>query len=79
MKAESETFPKLLTANEVSALLGVSPGTLQVWRSTKRYPLKYLKIGGLVRYRESDLIEFMRGRVKGSGEYLSTDSQRRSR
>ena len=45
--------------------IGVKPGTLQVWRSTKRYPLPYLKIGRLVRYRQSDLDAFLKARTVG--------------
>jgi predicted DNA-binding transcriptional regulator AlpA len=63
---QSEKFPKLLSAEEVSALLGVSVGTLGVWRSTKQYPLRFIKVGWLVRYRESDVIEFIESRVRGT-------------
>ena len=45
--------------------IGVKPGTLQVWRSTKRYPLPYLKVGRLVRYRQSDLDAFLKASVVG--------------
>ena len=41
---------KLLTAE----LLGVDKQTLANWRCTKREDLKYVKIGGRVRYRVSD-------------------------
>lgn len=53
-------FPKLLTSIEAAAILRVSPGTLAVWRATKRYPLKYLKLGHAVRYREADVLAFMK-------------------
>lgn len=36
---------KLLTRQEASEFLGVSKGTLEVWATTKRYNLKYIKIG----------------------------------
>jgi predicted DNA-binding transcriptional regulator AlpA len=65
MQPEGQKFSKLLSAGEVSILLGVSAGTLAVWRSTKRYPLKFIKVGGLVRYRESDLTEFVESRARG--------------
>jgi hypothetical protein len=52
-------FPKLLTPAEAALLLRVSPGTLAVWRSTKRYPLNYLKLGHAVRYREADVLAFL--------------------
>ena len=49
----------LMTENQAAELLGVKPTTLQVWRSTKRYPLEYVKVGRLVRYRLSALEEFV--------------------
>ena len=53
----------LLSEQEAAALLGVKPATLQVWRSTKRYPLEYVKVGRLVRYRQSALDSFMQART----------------
>jgi predicted DNA-binding transcriptional regulator AlpA len=48
--------------------LQVSPGTLQVWRSTKRYPLPFVKIGRNVRYRLSDLQAFVQSRTVGGAQ-----------
>jgi len=42
--------------------LGVSKETLAVWRCTKRYPLPYVKVGRLVKYREADLTAFVESR-----------------
>jgi hypothetical protein len=36
----------------------LNPDTLAVWRCIGRYNLPYLKIGRLVRYRQSDLRRF---------------------
>jgi len=36
---------------------------LSVWRSTGRYNLPYMKVGRLVRYRLSDLAEFLARRT----------------
>lgn len=36
--------------------------TLAVWRSTGRYPLKYIKVGGAVRYHVGSVREFLRNR-----------------
>jgi hypothetical protein len=49
-----------------SEFLGVARGTLQVWRSTKRYPLPYVKVGRLVRYRLRDLQAFLQARTVGA-------------
>lgn len=57
----------LLSAEEAAALLGLSPNTLGVWRSTGRYSLPFLKIGGRVRYRRSDLNAWIETRYRESG------------
>jgi hypothetical protein len=53
---------KLLNERQAADLLTVSPGTLSVWRTTRRYALKYIKIGRAVRYRESDILNFIASR-----------------
>lgn len=53
----------LLTRTEAAAFLGVSKGTLEVWACTKRYPLPYVKVGRLVKYRLPDLHAFVASRV----------------
>lgn len=50
---------KLLTRKEAAEFLGLSEGTLAVWKTTKRYPLPVIKVGRSVRYREADLIKFL--------------------
>ena len=49
----------LLTPQEAALYLGISINTLSVWRSTGRYDLPFIKIGGKVKYRESDLAVFI--------------------
>jgi len=46
--------------------LGVKPETLDVWRCTKRYPLPFIKVGRLVRYRQSALDAFLASRTQGA-------------
>lgn len=55
---------KLLTPKATADLLGVSEGTLRVWRTTKRYPLSYVKIGSSVRYRMADIEAFISDRME---------------
>lgn len=50
---------ELLTAKQAAAFLKVKPGTLACWRTTKRYPLKYTRVGKSIRYRLSDLQAFL--------------------
>ena len=54
--------PELLTQVEAAAFLGLEAKTLAVWRSTKRYPLSYVKVGRLIRYYKADLIAFLESR-----------------
>lgn len=54
---------KLLSREEAADFLGVSKGTLEVWASTKRYPLPFVKIGRLAKYRLSDLLKFIEDRT----------------
>jgi excisionase family DNA binding protein len=54
----------LLTPSEVAERLGISIATLATWRCTKRYPLAYVKVGRLVRYRIADLDAFEISRLQ---------------
>jgi excisionase family DNA binding protein len=49
----------LLTTEEAAKRLGLSSATLCIWRTTKRYPLPYIKVGRMVRYRVEDLNTFL--------------------
>ena len=54
---------KLLTTEEAAGLLKVRPQTLCVWRSSKRHGLPYIKVGGCVRYRMGDLLEWLQAQT----------------
>ena len=58
---------KLLTPTQAADILGLDVDTLNVWRCTKRYKLPYVKTGRLVRYRLSDLNQFIESRTIQSG------------
>jgi excisionase family DNA binding protein len=58
---------QLLDDKQAAAFLSVSAGTLSVWRSTGRYALKFIKVGRAVRYRQSDLEEWLAARVRENG------------
>lgn len=53
----------LLTTQDAAKLLDVLPATLEVWRSAKRYPLPYVKIGSKVRYKKSAIQAFIASRT----------------
>lgn len=49
----------LLSTIQAAQYLNIAPATLQVWRSTNRRILAYVKIGAQVRYRREDLDKFI--------------------
>ncbi|MEH6491584.1 helix-turn-helix domain-containing protein [Halopseudomonas sp.] len=51
--------PIHVSDKDAATVLGVKPQTLAAWRSTGRYDLPYFKIGRKVRYRITDLAEFL--------------------
>ena len=68
MESQAIHLSELLSASDVATLLGVSISTLAIWRCTQRYPLPYLKVGRLVRYRRADIEKFLVERtVSGRG------------
>ncbi len=50
---------RLLKQKEAAQILGVKPNTLAMWRLTGRVNLTYIKLGGNIRYRVSDLDDFI--------------------
>ena len=53
----------LLTPEEAAKYLGVLPLTLATWRSKKTHNLPYIKIGRLVKYKKSDLDNWINQRT----------------
>ena len=62
----------LLDSEETAHWLGLKTShTLEVWRSTKRYPeLEYIKVGRLVRYKREAIERFLAARTVG-GDYAN--------
>lgn len=54
---------RLLSRKEAAELLGIKEITLAIWKSTKRHQLPVVKVGRLVRYRLSDLHDFIERRT----------------
>ena len=52
-----------LTPKEVSDTINISVGTLAVWRTTKKYEIPYLKVGGKVLYPVSGLNQWLSSRT----------------
>jgi hypothetical protein len=58
--------PQLLSNDDAADFLGISPGTLVVWRCEKRYPVPYLKVGRKVLYNVDDLVAWLESRRVGT-------------
>jgi hypothetical protein len=60
---QSLSFPGpdagLLDRRQAAAYLGITPHTLAIWACTQRYPLPYVRIGRLAKYRKEDLDAFI--------------------
>lgn len=59
---------QLLDENQAAKFLGVRPGTLAHWRSTRRYPLAFVKVGSIVRYDVAALERFIQARTITPGK-----------
>lgn len=55
--------PVQVDEKSAAAVLGVQTNTLSVWRSVGRYNLPHSKMGKSVKYRISDLAEFIANRT----------------
>lgn len=55
----------LLTPAETAQILGVKIATLAVWRSARRYPLAYVRVGRRIRYKAEDVQAFIEARTEG--------------
>jgi len=60
--------PELLTPDQAAAYLDLKEQTLAVWRSTRRYGLRYIRVGRNIRYRKRDLDAFLDARTVGATE-----------
>lgn len=59
---------ELMETAEAARYIGVKPHTLEIWRSTKRYRIPYIKSGKNVRYRRRDLDAWLASRTIDSEE-----------
>ncbi len=56
-----------LTAKEASEYLQITIGTLAVWRTNRTYPIPYTKCGGRIRYKLSDIENWLHSRTREMG------------
>jgi len=59
----------MLTPQQAADYLGVTVGTLGIWRCSRRYPLPFVKVGRKVCYLKSDLDTFIERRTRGSDDH----------
>ena len=59
---------RLLNNSEAAGHIGVTPRTLEVWRCTKRHAIPYIKVGRLVKYRQTDLDTWLAAQTVGAAE-----------
>jgi hypothetical protein len=71
---------ELWNTAQTAQKLAVTKGTLEVWRSTQRYPLRYVKVGRKVMYRAADVEAFLNARtMPGVVEQYSGRTRARAR
>lgn len=52
------TVTNLLTTTQAAEILAISPKTLLNWRYERQGP-PYIRLGGVIRYRETDLLAWV--------------------
>lgn len=67
---------RLLTEEELAALLGVEPATLVAWRYRRQGPA-FIKVGRLPRYRTEDVDAWLAARTVTTSDTTSTPRLRR--
>lgn len=60
---EGERMNVYLNNKQAAEFLGVTEGTLAVWRTTRRYAIPYVKVGSLIRYKKADLEQWLEQRT----------------
>lgn len=64
---------QLLSPQQAAEYLGISEGTLAVWRCVGRYDLPYVLVGRRVRYKLAHLDAWLERRTRGakSNEHIA--------
>ena len=61
---DEESNLNLMEPDDVAYQLGISKNTLSVWRATGRQELPFVKVGRLVKYRQADVSQYIRSRMR---------------
>ncbi len=70
---QSLIAPELLDTDPAANYLGIKPHTLEVWRTSGRYGLPFVKVGRRVKYRRTDLDHFLDARTVGTLDAAGAD------
>jgi excisionase family DNA binding protein len=65
MDANVKSQSALMDTEAAADYLGVAPRSLEVWRCIKRHSIPYIKVGRLVKYRQTDLDAWLESRTVG--------------
>jgi hypothetical protein len=77
---DSVRISALLNPAEAAKFLMTTVGTLAVWRSTRRYPLRFVRVGRKIFYRSEDVQLFIDLRThSGVSEMHDSRGSRRKR
>ena len=60
--------PELLSTSEAAEYLGARPHSLEIWRSSQRYRIPYIRVGRLIKYRRADLDDWLATRTVNAHE-----------
>jgi excisionase family DNA binding protein len=66
MGANVKPQSNLLDTVAAAEYLGVAPRSLEVWRCVKRHSIPYIRVGRLIKYRQSDLDAWLESRTVGA-------------
>jgi hypothetical protein len=71
----------LIAPAQTAELLHTTPGVLAVWRSKKRYALRFVKVGRKIFYRAEDIQAFIESRIQSGivEQHDEHDRHRRGR
>lgn len=57
------TKPELFDTEPAAEYLGIEKHTLEIWRSTGRYGLPFVRVGRRIKYRRADLDAWLASRT----------------
>ena len=62
------TKPELLDNGPAAEYVGIEPHTLEIWRCTGRYKIRFIRVGRRIKYRRADLDDWLESRTVNAEE-----------